>query len=88
MTTTALNNLWNYLKGLYLSQNDREWLASKLIKGDTNNIESVSRDERKKRFLSMAGCWEGNTDDETYYEMMTNRNKGRNSNRDVSIIND
>lgn len=30
MTTYALNNLWNYLQGLSLSQNDREWLAGKL----------------------------------------------------------
>ena len=31
MTTVALNNLWTYLKGLKLSQKDREWLADKLI---------------------------------------------------------
>ena len=31
MTTFALNNLWNYLQGLSLSQSDREWLANKLI---------------------------------------------------------
>lgn len=31
MTTFALNNLWNYLQGLSLSQSDREWLAGKLL---------------------------------------------------------
>ncbi len=31
MTSFALNNLWTYLQGLSLSQNDREWLANKLI---------------------------------------------------------
>ncbi|MCH5307864.1 MAG: hypothetical protein J1E37_07235 [Prevotella sp.] len=30
MTTFALNNLWTYLQGLSLSQEDRNWLASKL----------------------------------------------------------
>ena len=31
MTTFALNNLWNYLQGLMLSQSDREWLVGKLL---------------------------------------------------------
>ena len=31
MTSFALNNLWTYLQGLSLSQEDREWLANKLI---------------------------------------------------------
>ena len=31
MTSFALNNLWTYLQGLSLSQDDREWLANKLI---------------------------------------------------------
>ncbi len=30
MTTFALNNLWSYLQGLSLSQEDRSWLANKL----------------------------------------------------------
>jgi len=87
MTTIALNNLWNFIKGLTLSQKDREWLASKLIMGDTKD-ESVSDDELKERFLSMAGYWEGNPDDEAYFEMMSNRNYGRNPNRNISDYND
>ena len=31
MTTFALNNLWTYIKGLSLSQEDRQWLADKLL---------------------------------------------------------
>lgn len=31
MTIAELNNLWNYLQGLSLSQSDREWLAKKLL---------------------------------------------------------
>jgi len=30
MTTFALNNLWRYLQGLSLTQEDRRWLAAKL----------------------------------------------------------
>lgn len=34
MTSFALNNLWTYLQGLMLSQDDREWLANKLVMPD------------------------------------------------------
>ena len=53
MTTFALNNLWTYLQGLSLSQDDREWLANKLIKpkeiesAETNNARL---DEALKKF--------------------------------------
>ena len=49
MTTFALNNLWNYLQGLSLSQSDREWLANKLIMPTENNIakkENLTAEER------------------------------------------
>lgn len=37
MTTTALNNLWTYLKGLSLGRREREWLAGKLIEAGENS---------------------------------------------------
>lgn len=61
MTTLALNNLWAYLQGLSLSQNDREWLANKLI---LPVEKSESSDERLKTFLSnISGEWEGDGTD-------------------------
>lgn len=61
MTTLALNNLWTYLQGLSLSQNDREWLANKLI---LPVEKSESSDERLKTFLSnISGEWEGDGTD-------------------------
>ena len=50
MTAFALNNLWTYLKGLSLSQTDREWMASKLIMPKEKTIE-LSAEERKAEFL-------------------------------------
>ena len=53
MTTFALNNLWNYLQGLSLSQSDREWLANKLIMPkEANAIEddNARLDEALKKF--------------------------------------
>jgi hypothetical protein len=53
MTTFALNNLWNYLQGLSLSQSDREWLAKKLIMPkDANATEddNARLDEALKKF--------------------------------------
>ena len=45
MTTFALNNLWNYLQGLSLSQSDREWLADKLIMPKKSISELSAEDE-------------------------------------------
>lgn len=29
----AMNNLWNYIQGLSLSDSDRQWLADRLVEG-------------------------------------------------------
>ena len=50
MTTFALDNLWNYLQGLSLSQSDREWLANKLL-------EPTEKPEPKTDFSQFAGTW-------------------------------
>lgn len=56
MTTFALNNLWTYLQGLSLSQNDREWLAGKLIEPVKQEVKTeevpVVKKRRKIRELS------------------------------------
>ena len=56
MTTLALNNLWNYLQGLSLSQSDREWLAGKLIEPvkveeKIEEKEEVAAEPKKRRKL-------------------------------------
>ena len=56
MTTSALNNLWNYLQGLSLSQSDKEWLANKLIM-PTKQENADSAEKRKANFLKLAGTW-------------------------------
>ena len=50
MTTFALNNLWNYLQGLSLSQSDREWLAYKLIMPNEPSYELT--DEERNDFMA------------------------------------
>ena len=50
MTTLALNNLWNYLRGLSLSQSDREWLAEKLIEPvKAEEKEEIPVEPKKRR---------------------------------------
>lgn len=44
MSTTALNNLWTYIKGLSLSYSDRQWLAEHLV--EPEELEQVK--QRKK----------------------------------------
>lgn len=80
MTTIALNNLWSYLQGLMLSQSDREWLVNKLTM-PAAAAESLSAEERKARFLSLAGSWSETTEGEAYYQMMKHRNDARPANR-------
>ena len=84
MTTFALNNLWNYLKGLSLSQSDREWLANKLIMPSTK-AETDSAKDSMTRFLEMEGIWSKSEEGEEYYQMMKHRNDGRPANRDINL---
>ena len=44
MTTFALNNLWNYLQGLMLSQSEREWLVRKLSE-PVEKIADIEKEE-------------------------------------------
>ena len=53
MTTVALNNLWTYLKGLKLSQKDREWLADKLIE-PSDDAKTAEQKAYVKESLSRA----------------------------------
>ena len=83
MTSFALNNLWAYLQGLSLSQSDREWLANKLIM-PKEKTEDLSAEERKARFLSLAGSW-SDAEGDNYYQMMKHRNDGRPVNRETIV---
>ena len=83
MTTFALNNLWTYLQGLSLSQSDREWLANKLIMPKETTSE-LTAEERKARFLRLAGSW-ADAEGEEYYQMMKHRNDGRPANREFNF---
>ena len=85
MTTFALNNLWTYLQGLSLSQSDRKWLADRLIL-PTEKASEQTKEERKARFLSLAGRWSESNDGEEYYQMMKHRNDGRPVNRDITLV--
>ena len=84
MTTFALNNLWTYLQGLSLSQSDREWLANKLIMVK-EEIPELTAEERKARFLELAGIWSEDAEGEEYYQMLKHRNDGRPQNRDINF---
>lgn len=84
MTSFALNNLWTYLQGLSLSQDDREWLANKLIM-PKEKTATLSAEERKAEFLKLAGIWSETEEGEEYYQMMKHRNDGRPLNREINL---
>ncbi|MBO7138252.1 MAG: hypothetical protein J6V92_07290 [Bacteroidaceae bacterium] len=76
--------MWAYLQGLSLSQSDREWLARKLIMPKEEKDE-LSAEERKARFLRLAGIWSESEEGEEYYQMMKHRNDDRPSNRVINF---
>ena len=84
MTTFALNNLWTYLKGLSLTQSEREWLANKLIMPNETTPE-LTAEERKANFLKLAGVWSEDAEGEEYYQMMKHRNDSRPLNREINL---
>ncbi len=45
----------------------------------------LTAEERKARFLRLAGCWSETSDGEEHYQMMKHRNDGRPANRDVNL---
>lgn len=49
MSTTALNNLLTYIKGLSLSYNDRQWLAEHLV--EPEEMERIVERKRNEQFV-------------------------------------
>lgn len=45
--SNAMNNLWNYIQGLPLSQYDRRWLADRLIESTKEDENSILAEARK-----------------------------------------
>ncbi|MBP3227383.1 MAG: hypothetical protein J6M53_01215 [Bacteroidaceae bacterium] len=86
MTTFARNNLWTYIEGLMLSQSDREWLAYKLVTPSSACTRTLSAEERKERFLKMAGSWSQTTEGEEYYQMLKHRNDARPVSREIPVF--
>lgn len=84
MTSFALNNLWNYLQGLPLSQSDRKWLADKLVMSK-EATPKLTAEERKAKFLEMAGIWSEDAEGEEYYQMLKHRNDGRPHNHEINL---
>ena len=84
MTAFALSHLWAYLQGLSLSQSDREWQANKLIMPKETTPE-LTAEERKARFLRLAGIWSEDAEGQEYYQMMKHRNDGRPLNREITL---
>ena len=62
MTTFALNNLWTYLQGLSLSQNDREWLANKLIMPRETNLVEDDNARLDEALAKFSGDFGGSAD--------------------------
>lgn len=63
MTTAALNNLWQYLQNLSLTDNNKRWLAQKLIEpqGELKLFNSKTKaaiEEIEKGQVTVCHTWE------------------------------
>ena len=50
-----------------------------------DSVSELSAEERKAKFLKMAGIWSESEEGEEYYKMMKHRNDGRPANREVNL---
>ena len=80
MSTVALNNLWSYIRGLSLSQSDREWLANKLIMPATKSVEESDRIQLEEALAHFHDDWGGEADAMT---IATELREGRMESRTV-----
>ena len=48
----ALNNLWTYINGLSLKQEDRKWLANKLLEPTEVDAETMHQQEFVKESIT------------------------------------
>ncbi len=58
-------------------------VISSLKQEAPNQVKVLTREERKKRFLRLAGAWSEDEEGEEMYHMMVHRNEGRTANRDI-----
>ena len=64
---------------VYLQQIDSNWLMTK------DSLSELTVEERKARFLRLAGSWADTEEGEEYYQMMKHRNDDRPANRVVKL---
>ena len=51
----AMNNLWNYIQGLSLSDSDRQWLADRLVEGA--EAKQIAKSEKELVFPHFNDCF-------------------------------
>lgn len=54
MSTLELNNLWMYIQGMSLAQDEREWLAGKLLEPPLEDPETIRQQAFVKESLYRA----------------------------------
>lgn len=55
MSTLALNKLWEYIQVLALSNQNKDWLAQKLIESKCKEEDATK--EREEKLYSLFGAW-------------------------------
>ena len=55
MSTLALNKLWEYIQVLALSNQNKDWLAQKLIESKSKEEDAIK--EKEEKLYSLFGAW-------------------------------
>lgn len=67
MSTLALNKLLEYILSLSLTNNNKDWLAGKIIESKAHVEDELERDER---LYSMFGAWKDDEDMDRFEEVI------------------
>lgn len=73
MNAVSLNNLWNYIASLSLTDQNKRWLSDRLIESERKNTGKSNFALRR-----LAGCWANDTDAEVMAAAVLEARKGEN----------
>lgn len=52
----SLDGIWSFLQSLSLDNNNKQWLADKLL-ADIHKDKAAKEEQDDIRFQNLAGCW-------------------------------
>lgn len=70
MSTLVLNKLWEYIQVLALSNQNKDWLAQKLIESKSKDDDVLK--EKEEKLYSLFGAWSDDPEIDVIEEAVNN----------------